>query len=118
MIEITGLKATSDQTLSIASPNGDGTINLRLHFLPRVQSWYIDIEFGTFVLNAFRISVCPNILHQYKNRISFGLLVASKTGLDPFLLNDFSSGNATLYLLTSAEVAQIEELITSGELIG
>lgn len=118
MIEITGIRATADQTLNIASPNGDGTIDIRLHFLPRVQSWYIDIEFGDFVLNSFRLSICPNRLTQYKNRIGFGLMVTTKNKIDPFLLNDFSSGNAALYLLTSAEVAQVEELIQSGDITG
>lgn len=118
MVQVTGLKASPDQSLTIADPNGGGPIKLRLVFRPRVQSWYIDIEFGAFTLNGFRLAVCPNRLGQYVNRIPFGLAVVTENNLDPFLINDFSSGAASLYLLTSAEVEEIAAAVRAGGITG
>lgn len=118
MIKITGLKASADQSLTIADPNGGGPIKLRLVYRPRLQEWFIDIEFGAFILNGFRLALCPNRLSQFVNRVPFGLAVITTYGLDPFLINDFSSGTASLYLLTAEEVAQVAADIYAGVITG
>lgn len=118
MVEIAGIKAIADQSLTIPSPNGDGIITMRLLFRPRVQTWFADIEFNRFTLKGRRLCVCPNLLSQYRNIVNFGLLLTTRNRLDPFLLNDFSSGNATLVLLTSAEVDAVEAEIAAGRLTG
>jgi hypothetical protein len=118
MIQVTGILASGDQELSIADPNGNGTIILRLHFKPRLQGWYIDIDFNGMQINGYRLHVSPNLLSQYINRVGFGLAVTTQSGVDPLLLNDFSSGAASLFLLTSEEVAAIDTAIQSGTLTG
>ncbi len=118
MIEVNGLKASPDQTLTIADPNGGGPIKLRLAFRPRLQGWYIDVEFGSFILKGFRLAICPNRLSQFVNRIPFGLAVVTTHGVDPFLINDFSEGTATIYILTHSEVLEVAALIASGDITG
>ena len=118
MVEITGIKAVADQSLTIPSPNGDGIITMRLLYRPRVQTWFADIQFNRFTLNGRRLCVCPNLLSQFRNIVNFGLLLTTQNRLDPFLLNDFSSGNATLVLLSAAEVEAVEAQVLAGRLTG
>jgi hypothetical protein len=117
MIQITGLKASPNQSFTIADPNGGGPISFTLRFHTRTQSWYMDMTFGTFILNGFRLAYGSNVLRQYENSIPFGLAVFIADALDPFLINDPSSGRMSLFLLTTAERDQIKLDIESGALL-
>lgn len=118
MTEILGLKASPDQTFNIADPNGGGMISCELYFRPRVSAWFLDLSFSTFKMNGFKLTFGPNVLDQYSNIIPFGLAVISSDKMDPFLINDFTSGRIALYLLTTSEVETIEADIKSGSLTG
>ena len=118
MTQITGLAASPNQTFSANDPNGGGPINMALHFRPRTQEWYIDIAFDSFVLNGLKLNRGANILSQYANNIPFGLMVITSDNLDPFLVNDMTSGRVSLLLLTSADVAMIQAAIMAGTILG
>jgi len=118
MTQITGLLASPLQVFTAADPNTGSPIAFTLTYRPRVQGWFADIVFGSFTLHGFRITKYPNILQAYRNIIPFGLGVAITDDLDPFLINDFTSGRVTLYLLLASEVAEIQALIESGTITG
>ena len=113
MVLINGISAYPTQTLSIASPNGDGDISFTLRYQARTSSWNCDISFGDdFVVNGLKLVMNPNILYQFHNNISFGLMVKSVDGYDPMFVNDFiSDGRCELYLLTSDEITTIQDYI-------
>jgi hypothetical protein len=100
--------------LTIADPNTGSPISLTLTYRPRVQSWFADISFKTFILKGFRLTRYPNILQAYKNIIPFGLGVAVTDQFDPWMINDFTSGRCTLFLLLSSEVATVQSAIEAG----
>jgi hypothetical protein len=114
MIKITGLTADAFQKFKIADPNGGGDISVKLSYRPRVQRWFIDITFGTFILNGYKVLRNPNILAKWSNVIPFGLTVTVSDNFEPFVINDFSSDRVQLYLLTTAEVAEVETMISEG----
>jgi len=114
MIRITGLTQNASQKFTIADPNGGGDISVILNYRPRVQGWFIDLTFKTFAIKGYKISRGPNILVKFRNVIPFGLAVNVTDNYEPFLINDFSSGRVSLFLLTSAEVAEVEALIIAG----
>lgn len=115
---ITGLRAAPLQVFTAADPNTGNPISFSLSYKPRVESWFIDITFGTFVLKGFRLTRSPNILMAYVNLIPFGLGLVISDELDPFLVNDFTSGRVSMYLLLSSEVAEIQALIAAGTITG
>jgi len=109
---INGITAYPTQTFSIASPNGDGDITFTLHYRSRTQCWTTDISFGdNLVINGLKLVVSANLLYAWHNNISFGLLIQSKDGLDPILIDDFSGGRIKMFLLTSDEVTSVQALV-------
>lgn len=114
---ITGLKASPLQSLTVADPNTGDSISITLTYRPRVQGWFIDLSFRTFVLHGYKLFRSPNALDKFSNEIPFGLMVVSSDHSEPFLVNDFTSGRISLYLLTSEQVAEIQAAIEDGSLI-
>ena len=94
----------------------DGTsLSLTVNFVPMQYGWFItSLIYGSFTLNGLRITNSPNMLHQFKNQIPFGLACFSTNNREPSQQQDFSSGASQLYILSSAEVAQYAGLLQSG----
>ena len=84
----------------------DGTqISITFYFMPMQLGWFIrELIYNDFVLKGFRITNQPNMLHQFRNQIPFGLACITKDNREPTLQEDFSSLNSILYILTSDEV--------------
>ena len=114
MIQVTGLKAIPFQTFRIANPNGTGTIIISLSYRPRVQAWFIDVEFGEFILRGTKLVRGLNLLNHYRKNIDFGITISVTDQAEPFLINDFSVERVTMYILDSTDVLRIDELILSG----
>ena len=116
MIQITGLKASPNQTFNIPDPDNGTEIYFTLQFRPRTRNWYVSFTYGDFVLNGMKLVLSPNILHQYSNRVPFGLAVSALDKLEPMFINDFSTSRVILYILTGEERQQIEADINNGVL--
>lgn len=91
----------------------DGTsFSITLYYMPMQYGWFIkEFIYGTFTLNGLRICNNPNMLYQFKNKVPFGLACFSKDNREPMLIDDFSSGNSVLYVLTSEEVTYYESVL-------
>ena len=102
-------KITSDpsQTLILTGIPGI-QINMNLRYLPRVQQWIMDIQYGTFQVTGLSVTSSLNLLRQWNNIIPFGIACLVQDGLDPYQVTDFANQTANLYLLNSTDVAQIE----------
>lgn len=97
------------QTLTL--PDGS-TFDLTLYFMPLQNGWFIkNLTYNNFVLNNLRITNSPNILHQFKNQIPFGIACYSKDNREPTQQQDFSSGASKLYYLTSDEVTYFAQVL-------
>ncbi len=81
---------------------------LTLTYRPTVQRWVVNISDGTFEVDGINLCVSPNIMRPWKNVVPFGIMCLSIDGLDPFFIDDFSSGRVTMYLLSAADVAAFE----------
>jgi hypothetical protein len=107
---------TSDplQKQTLILPDGT-SLSLTINFVPMQYGWFItSLVYGSFVLNGLRITNSPNMLHQFKNQIPFGLACFSSENREPTQQQDFSSGASNLYILSAAEVAQYAGLLQSG----
>ncbi len=112
MKQLEGIRATGTQKIGTTADNGD-PISMTLAFNASTQEWKMGIEWGDFSLKGNRIFSSPNLLSQYENIIPFGLAVITEGGGDPFLVNDFSTGRVTMYLLTPEEVVEVQDFYVS-----
>lgn len=115
MYKITGITSDPLQKQTLILPSGK-VIVLTIYFIPQQYCWVIrelNYDNSAFVINGIKITTCSNMLHQYKNKIPFGLSCVSNLARDPQLQEDFSSGSNTLYVLTSDEVTAYMESLSA-----
>lgn len=87
-------------------------VTLTLYFRPMQYGWFLEeLKYLDFTLRGLRISNSPNMLHQWRNRLPFGLGCFSTANREPSLIQDFSSGASKLYVLSAAEVAEYTEFL-------
>jgi len=111
MYQIQQITSDANQQQQLALPDGT-LITLQLTYYDQQYGWFANISYGSsFVLNGFRIVTSPNILRQWKNLIPFGLCCVTQDDMEPTQLQDFSSGYATLYVLSSDDVQLYESYL-------
>lgn len=116
MNQIQQITSDSNQIQTLILADGSDFV-IQMYFMPMQYAWVItSLTYANtnFVLNGFRISNSPNMLHQYRNQIPFGIACFSINQREPTLQQDFSSGASQLFILTAAEVAEYETYITTG----
>jgi len=114
MLVIQQVSDDPKQRQNLVLPDGS-TIQLSIEWKPMQFGWFItELSYGDFVLRGLRICVSPNMLHQFRNQIPFGLACFSTNNREPSQQQDFSSGAATLYILTSDEVSEFTEVLSNG----
>lgn len=86
---------------------GDNEITLVIRFLPPVAIWIMDITFNDDSIYGVKMSV--GSLHVFGQNWPFDFAVTDESGagIDPFQLDDFTSGRCNLYLFEPNEVEQI-----------
>lgn len=107
MLQINGLTNDAMQQFVLNGIPGV-SVNVLLRFMPRIQIWNMDISSGNFTAEGIPVLCGPNILRRWKNIIPFGIACTDIYQIDPYTVNDFALGAASLYLLNSADVAAVE----------
>ena len=107
MITIDNLSDDAFQKVDVVLDDGSlATIALR--YLPSGQRWIADITAGSFTVRAVGLCNHPNLLRQFRNTLSFGLMCLTIDGVDPAYIQDFVNGRCQLLVLTKADVAALE----------
>lgn len=105
---ITTLTDYPNQRHSLVIDEG-GSADFRLYFSGRQMSWYYDITYGDITINGSKVVLTPNSLRQFKNILPFGLRFFTDGYVEPFKIDDFSTGRIKMGILNSDEVQQIEK---------
>lgn len=115
MLRINGITSDAKQKHTLLL--GDGSLLLMtLEYKPLQTGWFItQLVHEDFTLNNMRVVTSPNMLHQYKNQLSFGLGCFVLEDQEPMLKEDFSSGRAKLMILTAEEVDLYAEILSGQE---
>lgn len=114
MLLVQQVTADALQQQTLILPDGS-SILLQLYFRPMQYGWFVNIlSYKSFTLNGLRVTNSPNMLHQFKNKLPFGLACYSADNREPTQQNDFSSGASKLYVLTADEVLAYSEYLTNG----
>lgn len=109
MQQITDIGAIARQTFKFQIEGGD-LAEFTLYFSDNQRCWFMDLVYGDFITKGLRIVNSINILSAYKNIIRFGLACVVKDGFEPWFVDDFSNGRASLYITTYDELEELERL--------
>lgn len=110
MFLITNITSDAQQTQTLTLPDGS-SLTMQLYYNVSQYGWFMTISWGSFQLNSFRICNSPNILNQFRNQLTFGLLCLTSDQREPTQIMDFASGASQLFILSSAEVAEYQNLL-------
>ena len=94
----------------------DGTFfDITIYFIPMQYKWVIiSLTYDGFTIKNHRICNSPNMLHQFKNKLPFGLACFSDADREPMFIDDFSEGASKIYVLTEDEVTEYGEYLSNG----
>ena len=104
---INNLTNFADQVTIVQLPDGT-TFDFEIIYHGATERWIMNVTYGDFVVNGVGICCLPNLLRQWVNIIPFGIACVADNAVDPFNIDDFSSGRVLLYVLTPADIASIE----------
>jgi hypothetical protein len=114
MYKINQLTTDPRQSQSIILPDGSSAF-FEVKYSSMQYGWFVTtLKYNDFELHGVRLVNSPNILHQYRNQLNFGIGCFSQADREPTLIQDFSSGASNLYILTADEVTQFARFL-SGE---
>lgn len=110
MRKVTKLTNAPKQKILVVGDDGE-EVTLRLNYSSTQEAWNINISEGDFVANGLQLVVSPNMLHTYKNVISFGIACTSTDGFEPKYIDDFQDDRIELFLLSSTDRDNVEEAL-------
>lgn len=110
MQQITTLTNEPKQRCQLVLDNNE-TADFRLYYSLRQQAWYYDISYKDFSAQCLKVVLTPNSLRCFRRIIPFGIAFDAEGYVEPFQLDDFSSGRVSMYILNEAEVDTVEETI-------
>ena len=114
MFLISSITSDARQKFSVPLDNGN-SVSFSLYYYPTQYSWYFDFTYKDHTSQGNRVVLSPNTLRQYRNIMPFGVAFISEGVVEPFKINDFSTGRVKMYILDSQEVQQIEKDIFSND---
>lgn len=100
---LTGITAQPKQAFPIALPDGS-TADLYIEYRAQQRGWFLSLAWEGFSLNGMRLVNTPNILHQFRKIIPFGLAVLSLGHAEPTAVTDLADGSTTIYFLDAADI--------------
>lgn len=105
MIQIENITDEAHQRHTIIFEESE--ISLSLRFLSIVSIWAISVEYKTKTVSNFKLST--GVLHFKSENLPFDFAVVdtSGNGLDPFRLDDFSTGRSELYMLEADDMTVV-----------
>jgi len=110
MLLISTITSDPKQSHTLILPSGK-SVTMDLEFKPLQAGWFMDLQYETFSLKGFRVCSLPNLLRQFQNIIPFGMACYVDADQEPLFLDDFKSGRAKLYIMTTSEVQAYEDYL-------
>ena len=109
MQQITDIGSIARQEFRFQVENGE-LADFVLYFSQTQRCWFMDLTYGDFQTKGLRVVNSINILAPYKNILRFGLLCHVKDGYEPWFVDDFENGRASLYITSIEEINTLENL--------
>ena len=87
------------------------TVDFRLYFSARQQAWYFDFTYNDLTCKCSKVVLTPNALRCFRRIIPFGIAFDTDGFVEPFQIDDFSTGRVKMYVLNEEDVQTIEQEI-------
>ena len=107
MQTIDNVSDNADQLIQAVLEDGS-VVQMELTYLPASERWALSFSHPTVTVDGMNLTAHPNIARQYRNIAPFGIACTTVDGADPAYIEDFVNGRATLYVLTAADVQNVE----------
>lgn len=107
MFKFTQLANEPKQEIKMILDNSN-TVTFYFEYKPNQLGWFFGFQYNDINYQNIRLTTTYNVLRAYRNYLPFGLRCDTLDGEEPLDINDFSTGYATVYLLTKADVEAIE----------
>nr|DAT18302.1 MAG TPA: hypothetical protein [Caudoviricetes sp.] len=107
MKEITSLTNEPNQIHQLVLDTND-TVEFHLYYKQSQQSWYFDFTYKNLTVNGSKVVLSPNSLRNFKNIIPFGIAFITDGFVEPYKLDDFSSGRIQMVVLNNEDVWDVE----------
>jgi hypothetical protein len=104
---LTNLTSDAKQQTSLLLDDGSQATWL-LEYRPNQQAWFYDLTWGNVVISGQRLVPSPNMIRQFRTRLPFGIAILTAGNVEVMNQQDFTNGNAIVYQLDAADVAEIE----------
>lgn len=111
------ITADAQQNMRLLHPVLGKPISLTLEYRSNQYGWYITsltYDDKSFAIGTIRIVAHPNLLHQWKNILPFGLACYTTNNREPSQRGDFVNGDAELFVLDASEVAAYVGYLANG----
>jgi len=105
MIEIMNITADPYQRHVITTDTAP--ITLLLRYYPRAQFWTLSVEYRGVECNGLKLS--NGVLHMRSRNLPFDFIVVDTggNGIDPFSVDDFSTGRCRMLMLERADMESV-----------
>ena len=103
---------SNNQVMRFVVESANQKIDVFIRYIEQQQGWFMSFSYINFSVKSVRIVTGGNFLHQFRNLIPFGFSCVTEGDHEPMLREDFLSGRAKLYLLTSSEVKAYSEVVS------
>lgn len=107
MKKLTDITDNPKQEMSVLLDDGKMVI-IRLYYIESQIGWFFDVEYEGIVSTCHRVTNSPNIMREKINIYPFGIGCSVTDGQEPWFINDFSVGRASLYVLSKEDVKYME----------
>ena len=96
-----------NQTHTLVGDNGE-QIEFTMIYKETQGLWFMSVSYESFKVENVTITKAPNMLRQWQNIIPFGIGCGTTDKGDPYFLDDFSNGRASIYILSKEDVLAVE----------
>lgn len=94
---------------------GGEQFTFSLLYSQQQYGWFItELVYNDLIIRGLRLVNSPNILHQFRNQLPFGIAIFGTNEREPYFKQDFTSGANTFFILNPSEVEEFARFI-SGE---
>lgn len=91
--------------------DGGEQLSVTLYYYPTQRSWFFDFAYGDYTCNGERVVLTWNALRHLKNILPFGIAFMAQSYVEPYAIDDFSSGRVSMYILNKDDVDYLESEI-------
>lgn len=107
MYKINSLGSEPKQRITLLTEDNTKIV-LDFEYKANQLGWFFGFEYEGQQYSNIRLTTSYNILRAYRSWLPFGLMCLTVDNFEPMDLNDFSTGYASVFVLTKEDINGIE----------